>query len=61
MKIEFHYKAKKYNIYRFFKIGVSSLAIPSKIKQNLVYIRAIPRQMNSLIKNNLKNWDVDLR
>ena len=63
MKIEFHYKAKKKNYFeknlfsvdRFFKNGVRPLAKPSKIKQNLVYIRAILRQMNSLIKKNLEN------
>ena len=64
MKIEFHYKAKKkyiiskknvFSVDRFFKNGVRPLAKPSKIKQNLVYIRAIPRQMNSLIKKNLEN------
>ena len=63
MKIEFHYKAKKkiiskknlLSVDRFFINGVRSLAKPSKIKQNLVYIRAIPRQMNSLIKKNLEN------
>ena len=62
MKIEFHYKAKKKNYFeknlfsvdRFFKNGVLSLAKPSKINQNLVYIRAIQRQMNSLIKKILR-------